>query len=85
MGGRAGPGGAALGRSRLTACRRSSNVIRLLGVGLLENELLDGGGLLSSSLVVVTAVAPAVSTVLIDDDDIDDMFHSVTIWRGILT
>ena len=68
MGGRAGLGRAALGP-------RSSNVIRLLGAGLLESELLNGGGLLSSSLVVVTAVAPAVSTVSIDDDNIDDMFH----------
>ena len=75
VGSRAGPGGAALGP-------RSSNVMRLLGAGLLEKELLDNGGLLSSSLVVATAVAPAVRTVSIDEDDIADMFHLKTIWRG---
>ena len=37
-------------------------------MGLLENELLDGGVLLSSSLLVVTAVARAVRIVSIDDD-----------------
>ena len=62
------PGGAALGP-------RSSNVIRLLGAGLLEKELLDNGGLLSSSLVAAMAVAPAIRTVSIDEDDIADMFH----------
>ena len=70
--------GAELGRTRLAAWRRSSNVSRLLGVGLLENKLLNGGGLLSSSMVVVTAIAPAVITVSIDDDDINEMFHLVT-------
>ena len=72
-----GAGGSRVDKGRgggaRNGCQNSSSAIRLLGlgVGLLENKLLDGGVLLLSSLLVVTAVAPAVRIVSIDDDRSD--------------
>ena len=90
LGGRAGSSRVDNGRGGTAGngCRKSSTAIRLLGlgVGLLENELLDGGVLLSSSLLVVTAVARAVRIVSIDDDRSDwslAIFFTLTVTVGV--